>query len=64
MTKDSAEHEGFVTTAVRVPREVLSLLRQAALVRAERDGGRVSVSGALSDFLLQRRSELVEGPGR
>lgn len=43
---------GYVTTAIRIPRDVLTLLRQMAVERATRCGGRVSVSGVLAEMAM------------
>ena len=45
----------YITTAVRIPRAVHQLLRQMAVDRAARQGGRVSVSGVLAEMALERR---------
>jgi hypothetical protein len=50
---------GYVTTAIRIPRDVLTLLRQMAVDRATRCGCRVSVSGVLADLALERRQKAV-----
>lgn len=42
---------GFISTGVRLPSDVLRMLRHAALERAEREGGRVSVSATLTDLV-------------
>ena len=44
----------YVTTAIRIPRAVHQLLRQMAVDRAARQGGRVSVSGVLAELALER----------
>ena len=48
----------YVTTAIRIPRAVHQLLRQMAVERAARQGGRVSVSGVLAELALERRSDI------
>lgn len=45
----------YVTTAIRILRDVLTMLRQMAIERAGRQGGRVSVSGVLAEMALERR---------
>ena len=45
----------YVTTAIRIPRAVHQLLRQMAVERAARQGGRVSVSGVLAELALERQ---------
>ena len=52
---------GYVTTAIRIPRDVLALLRQMAVDRAARCGCRVSVSGVLAEMALERHQA---GAGR
>lgn len=47
-----------VTTAVHIPREQLALLRRVAVERANRDGGRPSVSDVLRDLIEQKRADL------
>ena len=46
----------YITTAIRIPRVVHQLLRQMAVERAARQGGRVSVSGALEELALERQN--------
>lgn len=48
---------GYVTTAIRIPRAVHQLLRQMAVERAERQGGRVSMSGVLAELALERKGD-------
>lgn len=45
----------FITTTIRIPRAVHQLLRQMAVERAARQGGRVSVSGVLAELALERQ---------
>ena len=45
----------YVTTAIRIPRAVHQLLRQMAVERAVRQGGRVSVSRVLAELALERQ---------
>lgn len=51
--------QGHVSTGVRLPREALAVLRRAALDRAEREGGRVSVSAVLGELVLRNRDKLA-----
>ncbi|RZA30615.1 MAG: hypothetical protein EOP02_00945 [Proteobacteria bacterium] len=54
----------YVTTAIRIPCAVHQLLRQMAVDRAARQGGRVSVSGVLAEMALERQSNgCVMQPG-
>ena len=50
-----------VSTGVTVPREVMEILRRAALHRAEIDGTRLSVSGVVVDLVLANREILERG---
>ena len=53
----------MVTTAVHIPKITLSLLRRVAVARADKHGGRPSVSGVLVDLAERARAEL-EGETR
>ena len=48
----------MVTTAVHIPKATLSLLRRVAVARADKHGGRPSVSGVLVDLAERARAEL------
>ena len=48
----------MVTTAVHIPKATLSLLRRVAVARADKHGGRPSVSGVLVDLAERARIEL------
>lgn len=50
----------MVTTAVHIPKATLSLLRRVAVARADRHGGRPSVSGVLVDLAERSRTELED----
>ena len=52
--------EEMVTTAVHIPKAVLSLLRRVAVERANLQGGRPSVSGVITDLVERHRAELEE----
>jgi hypothetical protein len=52
--------EGMTTTAIHVPRDTLALLRRVAVERANRDGGRPSVSGVLVDLVEANRVALEQ----
>ena len=52
---------GQVTTGLRLPRDILQLLRRAAVERAAREGGRVSVSGVVRDLARANRDALLAG---
>jgi hypothetical protein len=62
MTTSTLPAEPFVTTGIRLPAEVLSILRLAAVHRAEADGCRVSVSAVLADLVLANREILERKP--
>lgn len=47
-----------VTTAIHIPRETLALLRRAAVERANRGGGRPSVSALIVDLVESQRARL------
>ncbi len=46
------------TTAIHIPRDTHALLRAVAFVRAQKDGGRASVSALLVELVEQHRKEL------
>lgn len=48
----------MVTTAIHVPKRTLSLLRRVAVARADRVGGRPSVSAVLADLAEEARERL------
>ena len=54
---ETSAASAYVTTAIRIPRAVHQLLRQMAVERAARQGGRVSVSGVLADMAMERRGD-------
>lgn len=58
----SAPTETYVTTGVRLPTDVLGILRLAAVHRAEVDGTRVSVSAVVSDLVRANRDLLERKP--
>jgi hypothetical protein len=51
--------EGYVTTAINLPRSTMSLLRLVAATRANKDGGRASVSAVLAKLVDDHRAELT-----
>ena len=51
---ETSAADAYITTAIRIPRAVHQLLRQMAVERAARQGGRVSVSGVLAELALER----------
>ena len=52
------------TTAIHIPRDDLALLRRVAVERANRNGGRPSVSDLVRDLIEQHRVELEGELGR
>ncbi|MCB4825493.1 hypothetical protein [Roseicella aerolata] len=63
MASASNQGEAFISTGVRLPADALSLLRRAAVERAEREGCRVSVSGVLAD-LIRANADTLNGERR
>ncbi len=49
-----------VITSIHIPKNMLTLLRIAAIKRAERDGGRPSVSNVIRDLLERHRAEITK----
>ncbi len=45
-------------TSIHIPKAMLTLLRIAAIKRAEREGGRPSVSNVICDLLERHRREI------
>ena len=58
----SAPTETYVTTGVRLPTDVLGILRLAAVHRAEVDGTRVSVGAVIADLVRVHADVLVRRP--
>ena len=50
----------MTTTAVHIPKATLSLLRRVAVARADKHGGRPSVSAVLVDLTERARAELEQ----
>ena len=48
----------MITTAIHVPKRTLSLLRRVSVARADRVGGRPSVSAVLSELVEEARERL------
>lgn len=59
-----AEAEEYVTTAIHLPRDLLRILREVAIARADVAGGRPSVSAVLTDLVRENRAALVREAGR
>lgn len=62
ITSSEPPIETYVTTGVRLPTDVLAILRLAAVHRAEVDGTRVSVSGLLADLVRANANVLGRRP--
>lgn len=56
--------DGSATTAIHIRREDLALLRRVAVERANRNGGRPSVSDVLRELIDRHRAELEAEAGR
>lgn len=50
----------MVTTAIHIPKRTLSLLRKVSIARADRNGGRPSVSALLADLAEEARERLEQ----
>lgn len=61
MGEASPRGEAYVSTGVRLPVDALSLLRRAAVERAEREGVRVSVSATLTALIRDHADALGGG---
>lgn len=57
-------HREMLTTAIHLPRDQWELLRVVAFRRAEKSGGRPSVSALLVELIEQHRAELAKEAGR
>lgn len=51
------------TTAIHIPKEDLTLLRRVAVARADKEGGRASVSDVLRRLIDHHRAELEKEAG-
>jgi hypothetical protein len=58
-TKKPKEIRAIVTTTISLPKKTLTLLRRVALVRAEKEGGRNSVSRVIQSLVSDRQAELM-----
>ena len=58
------EPEEYVTTAIHLPRDLLRILREVAIARADVAGGRPSVSAVLTDLIREHRAALAREAGR
>ena len=52
------DREGSLTTAIHLPRQTWTLLRAVAFQRAQKQGGRASVSGLIVELVEKARSSL------
>ncbi len=55
---DTVARSETVTTAVHITRDVHDLLRAVAFSRAQKEGGRASVSALIVELVEQHRKEL------
>ncbi len=55
---DAVDRPETVTTAIHIPKDTHELLRAVAFKRAQKDGGRASVSALLVELVEQHRKEL------
>ncbi len=62
--RDRALTDASATTAIHIPKADLALLRRVAVERANRDGGRPSVSDVIRDLVEMHRAELEREAGR
>jgi len=53
-----ADEDDYVTSAIHVRKWVLALLRHVAVTRANKHGGRPSVSALITDLVERHREEL------
>ena len=58
LTKRTTASAGMAITSIHLPRELLTLLRFASIIRADRHGGRPSVSDVIRDLLERHRAEI------
>lgn len=63
-TSSEEPAEVSVVTAIHIPRDLLRLLREVAVARADVAGGRPSVSAVLVDLVRQNREKLAREAGR
>ena len=56
--------EGTITTAIHIRRSHYDLLRAVAFARAQRGGGRISVSKVVSELVSKHERELRKEAGR
>jgi hypothetical protein len=62
--RDRTLTDSSATTAIHIPRADLALLRRVAVERANRDGGRPSVSDVIRELVERHRAELEAETGR
>lgn len=56
--RDRTLTDSSATTALHIPKDLLHLLRLVAVTRANRDGGRPSVSNVLRELIEASRADL------
>jgi len=57
-TLNEKDREGSLTTAIHLPRSTWNLLRAVAFQRAQKKGGRASVSGLIVELVEKERLKL------
>lgn len=62
--RDRTLTDSSATTALHIPKDLLHLLRLVAVTRANRDGGRPSVSNVLRELIEASRAELEREAGQ
>ncbi len=62
-TRRTTASAGMAITSIHLPRELLTLLRFASINRADRHGGRPSVSDVIRDWLERHRDEIEDETG-
>lgn len=62
--KRTTASAGMAITSIHLPRDLLRLLRLASIDRADRHGGRPSVSDVIRDVLERHRGEIEDEAGQ
>lgn len=62
MNENAPPAPAYVNTGIRLPADVLGILRRAAVYRAEIDGARVSVGAVVADLVRANAEILVRKP--
>ncbi len=58
-TRHSHTKNGKLVTSISIDRDVIATLRSAAAIRANKFGGRISVSAVVEDLILLYLEKLV-----